>query len=141
MTKVTDSPNSNIENDDSIVFVVLKISKDSLQGKNVIELVSKTKTVGKIKNEYQSQADAENYLTIDLYEQGKLIKTIVISHPLYKKIEYLEGSSLTTKSIDLNSEDFFVRLQINDSKSNKIRISETLKHSAKKELAVINLKK
>jgi len=139
LTKRTESNRSNIQYDDNaIVFVVLRISKDSVQGKNVIEFVSKTKTVGKIKNEYQSQVDSENFLTIDLYEQDKIIKTIVIAHPLYKRVEYLDGNALSSKSIELNKEEFFIRLQIKDN-SNKIRISETLKNAAAKELTTIKL--
>ena len=140
LTKRTESNKSNIQNDDNnaIVFLVLRISKDSVQGKNVIEFVSKTKSVGKIKNDYQSQVDSENYLTIDLYGQDNLIKTIVIAHPLYKRIEYIDGNALTSKSIELNKEEFFIRLQMKDN-SNKIRISETLKNTASKELTTIKL--
>jgi len=109
-----------------------------VQEKNVIEFVSKTEIIGKIKNEYQSQVNSENFLTIDLYEQDKLIKTIAIAHPLYKNVEYLEGNSLVSKSIELNTEEFFIRLQIKD-KSNKIKISETLKNATSKELTTIKL--
>lgn len=140
LTKRTENNTGNIQNEDnnSIVFLVLKISKDSIQKKNVIEFVSKTKSVGKIKNDYQGLIDSENYLTIDLYEQDKLIKTIVIPHPLYKSVEYLDGNTLTTKSIELNKEEFFIRLQMKDN-SNKIRISETLKNTIPKELTTIKL--
>ncbi|MGV8964515.1 MAG: hypothetical protein ACOH2V_14200 [Candidatus Saccharimonadaceae bacterium] len=140
LTKRAENNTGNIQNEDnnSIVFLVLKISKDSIQKKNVIEFVSKTKSVGKIKNDYQGLIDSENYLTIDLYEQDKLIKTIVIPHPLYKSVEYLDGNTLTTKSIELNKEEFFIRLQMKDN-SNKIRISETLKNTIPKELTTIKL--
>ncbi len=139
LTKSTESNRSDIQYDNNaIVFVILRIRKDSVEENNVIEFVSKTKIIGKIKNEYQSQVDSENFLTIDLYEQDKLIKTIVIAHPLYKNVEYLEGNSLVSKSIELNTEEFFIRLQIKDN-SNKIKISETLKNATSKELTTIKL--
>ena len=139
LTKSTESNSSDIQYDNNaIVFVILRIRKDSVQEKNVIEFVSKTEIIGKIKNEYQSQVNSENFLTIDLYEQDKLIKTIAIAHPLYKNVEYLEGNSLVSKSIELNTEEFFIRLQIKD-KSNKIKISETLKNATSKELTTIKL--
>jgi len=139
LTKSTESNRSDIKYDNNaIVFVILRIRKDSVQEKNVIEFVSKTEIIGKIKNEYQSQVNSENFLTIDLYEQDKLIKTIAIAHPLYKNVEYLEGNSLVSKSIELNTEEFFIRLQIKD-KSNKIKISETLKNATSKELTTIKL--
>lgn len=114
------------------------MSKDSLQGKNNIELVEKTKTNGKIKNDYQNPIDSENYLTIDVYENDKLINTLVIEHPLYKRVEYSDGKTLISKSVELNMAEFFIRLQLNEN-SHQLKISETIKNTAKKELTTINI--
>lgn len=139
LTKKTEINGSKINYDDNaIVFVVLKIKKDSIQGVNVIETVSKTKSIGKLKNDFQDQIDSENYLTIDLFEQDKLIKTSFIAHPLYKHVEYFDGNDLISKSIELNQEEFFIRIQIKDN-SNKIRISEKLKNTSSRVLTTLKL--
>ena len=136
-TKTTESsiPNSS---ENAIYFLVFKISKDSLQEKSSIELVSTTKSIGKFKNDNLDHIDSENYLTFDLYEQDQLINTILLEHPLYKNVEYVEGNTFATKSIELNTEEFFVRIQMKGN-SNKIKVSETLKDSIKKELLSIKL--
>lgn len=128
----------NNENDYAIVFLVFKINKDTVQGKNVIELLSKTKTTGKIKEIAQTNVNTENYLTLDVYETGKLTNSIVLPHPLYKNIEYSEGNTLKSKFIESEKEEFFIRLQIKES-STKIRVSESLKSVEKKELTTIQL--
>lgn len=140
LSRRTESNENTIQNNDKneIVFLVLKISEDSIQGKNVIEFVSKTKTAGTIKDYRQDHNDYGNYLTIDVYEQNKLINTIIIEHPLYKRVEYFDGNVLTSKSIELAEQDFFIRMQMTG-KSTKIRIYETLKNTIKKEMTTIQL--
>ncbi|MES2766256.1 MAG: hypothetical protein V4642_10325 [Bacteroidota bacterium] len=123
----------------AIVFVVLKIRKDSAQGKNIIEVVSKTQSAGIIKNKAQTRTDPENYLTIDTFKNDSLFSTMTMEHPLLKRIEYIDDkNTLQSKSIELDTEEFFIRLHIKG-KSNWLRISETLKNGLKKELTTIQL--
>jgi hypothetical protein len=136
-TKTTESTIQNY-NENSIYFLVFKISKDSLEEKSSIELVSTTKTIGKFKNDNLDHIDSDNFLTFELFEKDQLVKTIVLEHPLYKNVEYVEGNTFATKSIELNTEEFFVRIQMKGN-SNKIKVSETLKDSIKKELLSIKL--
>lgn len=136
-TKITENTIQN-NNESAIYFLVLRISKDSIQGKNTIELVSTTKTIGKFKNDSHNSIDSENYLNIDLYEKDQFINTIVLEHPLYKNVEYLDGNKLKTKYIELKTADFFIRLQMNGN-SNMIKISETLNNSIKEELLSFKL--
>lgn len=140
--KKTESNKSKDLNTDveTIAFLVLRIRKDTVQGKNTIELVSLTKTAGKIKSDPQNHIDSENYLTLELYEQGKLINTMLIAHPLYKRVEYADGNTLKSKSIELDKEEFFIRMQVKGD-SGKIRVFETLKGTSKKELMTIKLQK
>ena len=123
---------------DKIVFLVLRISKDSLQGENLIEFVSLIKKDGKMKNEMQDKIDSENFLTLDLYEKNKLMRSITIEHPLFKQVEYEDDDVLTSKSVELDKTEFFVRLQVNGD-LNRIRIWETLKNAPRKELSTIEL--
>lgn len=124
---------------DLIGFMVFKIEKDTIQKKNVIELVSKTISSGKIKSESESSIDFEDYLTIEIFDKSRLVNTIVIEHPLHKHVEYVdEDGKLATKLVDLDREEFFVRFQLSGD-SNTIRISETLKTLAKRELKTIRI--
>lgn len=136
---LTKNNKSILQTDKSeIAFLVLRISKDSIQKKNVIEFVSKTKSEGKIKNNNQANLSYDNYLSIEVYEQGKLMNIIIIEHPLFKRIEYLDSNTLTSKSIVLDKQEFFIRLQMK-SESTQIKIYETLKNTAQTELTTIKL--
>ncbi|MBK8563157.1 MAG: hypothetical protein IPN76_07350 [Saprospiraceae bacterium] len=121
------------------IFVVLRISKDKEQRKSAIEFVSKTKSLGEIKEIPQGQIDAENFLTIELFEGAKRVKTIFMPHPLYKRIEYFDGNKLATKYVELEKEEFFIRFQMSVGSSNKVRISETLNGLKSTKLTVIKL--
>ena len=130
---------SNTQYPDSICFLVFNINKDSTLNKSNINLISKIKTEGKIKSENQDNINSDNYLTIEVFEAGKLINTITINHPLYKNIEYVDDNNeLKSKYIELEKNDFFIRLQQNAA-STKIRISESLKNKEKQELIIIKL--
>ena len=130
--------NTTSVDENALVFVLLKINRDSIQQKNTIELISKTIASGKMKDGFQNQSKSENYLTIDQYAQGKLVKTFTIQHPLFKQVEYSDGNNLTSKTIELDSANFFIRLQLSGS-SNKIKISETLKDTPTRELTTLKL--
>jgi hypothetical protein len=134
-----ESDQTNIQNRDRdmIGFLVFKIGKDSVHGKNVIELVSKTISSGRIKNDFQAPTVFENYLIVEVFGKNKLANTIIIEHPLHKHVEYVDDrGNLVTKFVDLDHAEFFVRLQLSGN-SNRIRISETLKNAAKRELKTI----
>jgi hypothetical protein len=134
-----DQTNLQNRDQDLIGFLVFKIRKDSVRGKDVIELVSKTQSDGKIKGNSPASTDFEDYLTIEVFKQNKLINVTFIEHPLYKHVEYVdEQGNLSTKYIELDQAEFFVRLQMKGN-SNKIRISETLKNAPKRELKTIIL--
>lgn len=122
-----------------ILFVVMRITRDSLSGKKVITVLSKTQTSGTIKKEYSDHADAENYLTVDLFDGEQIVTTITMEHPLYKQVEYADSTNvLISKKIVLDKADFFIRLPIHGNAS-LIRISETLKNKARQELTIIPL--
>lgn len=123
-----------------IFFVVMKISRNPALGKSTIALISSTPVDGKLKNTITEKIHSQEYLTLDVFEQDSLAQTIVISHPLFKHIEYAGGNGnvLTAKDIILDSADFFVRLQLNEH-SSSIRISETLPNKPIQELSIIQL--
>jgi len=121
-----------------IVFLTLRIRNDSIQQKNVIEFVNKTKSEGKIKTSKQTENVFENFLTIDVYEKDELVNSMVIEHPLFKRFEFQNGDSLASKNVELKSQEFFIRFQINDP-STELKIYETLKNDTKRVLTTIKL--
>lgn len=69
-------------------------------------------------------AHTMNYLTIAGYNDGKQIDSIIIEHPLYKHLEYLDGKNmLAAKDTVLQHAEFFVRLQAKG-QLNTVRINE-----------------
>ena len=140
LQKTTESNVPSIKQDkkSQIIFLVLKIHKDTSQKKNVIEYVSKTKTEGLIKIRNRTVERYNNYLTIAVYEDDNLADSFKIEHPLFKKVEYLEGSIFTSKSVELDAQEFFIRIQTKGI-SNKIIFYETLNNKNKKELTTITL--
>ena len=123
----------------SLVFLTLRISHDSVDGGNHIEVIDKKKVDGQIKTSDNKPVHYQNYLSVYLYSGDSLVRSMIIEHPLYKNIEYLDADNhLATKDVRLQQDDFFIRLQLTG-RSDKIRIYETLKNTPKKELATIKL--
>ena len=89
-TKPTETTIQNSK-ESAIYFVVLRITKDSTQGKSIIELLNTTKSIGKLKKDIRNEIDSENYLTVDVYDQDQLVHTFILEHPLYKNIEYSQN--------------------------------------------------
>jgi len=135
-----ESGKSNENQDgDAILFLVFKISNDSVQGKNAIELMSKTQSSGKIKNEPQLPTDLKDFLTIEIFEQNKRINVIIVEHPLHKHIEYVDDHGmLATKYVELKQAEFFIRFQMKGN-PNKIKIWETLQNEGIRELDTFKL--
>ncbi len=128
----------NIQTNDTsnIYFLVFKISKDSISNKSKIELIKKTKIAGKLKEMGEPSA-YENYLTIDIFQNKQVARTVTIEHPLYKHVEYIdENGNFVAKNLELKKADFFVRCQL-IGKLDEMKIYETLKSKAKKNLTTI----
>ena len=107
--------------------------------KNSIELVSKTAAAGKLKNDEQDGHSFRNLLAIDLYEQDSLVRRVIIEHPLFKQVEYVDSNKmLGSKFVVLDKADFFLRMQITE-RSSLIRISEKLEDKNLQELKTIEL--
>jgi hypothetical protein len=124
-------------NEKPIVFAVLKIKKDSATAKTNVGLVSIIETAGTVKAKKHNLY--ENYLTIFLYNNSKLVDSLTIEHPLFKHVEYLDDmNSFRAKEIELDSAEFFIRMQL-ERNSSEIRIFETLKNKSKEELNTIKL--
>ncbi len=123
----------------SIVFVLMEMHRDTADGRNVIQLLSKTESNGSFKNVPTGAVVSENYLTVYVYRNNRLVDTLMLEHPLYKHFEYLdENNNFAVKDTVLDRADFFIRLQTRGS-SNEIRVLETIKNKAGEELTTIKL--
>ncbi len=122
---------------DEIVFVVFKVTKNA--ARNVIAIISTAKSYGKMKAEIEKPISSENYLTIEIFQNERLVQTKRVEHPLLKYVEYPnENNQYVSKQLDLDEAEFFIRLQKKQG-STKIRISETLKNKSINELQTFTL--
>lgn len=123
--------------DHAIVFLVFHIRKDAGQNTRRVELLSKTLSAGKIKQPESLLPDTNHFLGIDVYRKNKVVYTMTIEHPLYKRIEYAdENGKLASKDIELNEAEFFIRIPV---PGDAVKISETLRPGAEKLLTKIKL--
>jgi hypothetical protein len=121
-----------------IVFLIFRINKGLDAENSTIELINTIKKEGIIKKQLKSNIESENYLLLEIYNNNKIEKTQKIAHPLLKEIEYFnENKKINKKNIELNSEDFSIRLQIKNVNAS-IKIFEKLKN--KPEMELISLK-
>jgi hypothetical protein len=128
---------SSLENDKKepnlISFLVLNIHMDTINSKNVVEFVSKKESIGVIKK--QNSFPTNYYLTIYAYSGKHIIDSLILEHPLYKHIEYVDvNKNFAVMDTIINRAEFFVRLQ---GHFNEIKIFETLKNKSTQKLNTI----
>ncbi len=129
----TGSSESNKSDPNLITFLVLNIHRDSLNATHVVELISKTESTGILKK--QQAFTTENYLTMYAYSGKYIVDSIILEHPLYKHLEYVdEHSKFAVMDTVINTEDFFVRVQ---GRFDELSIFETLKNEPTKRLNTI----
>lgn len=117
-----------------IVFLTFRINKGLPLQNSSITLVNTIKKDGIIKKQIDSDSESLNYLLLEIYNNNKIEKTQKIAHPLFKEVEYFyENNTINKKSMELDSEEFLVRLQIKN-ENTTIKIFEKLKNKSKKEL-------
>lgn len=125
------------EDGNSILFLVLRIRKDTGEAPAAVELLSKTISPGKFKPETPEPGRPENYLTLYLYRNKKVVQTLLLPHPLYRHIEYSAADgSLAAKTVELPDAEFFVRLQL---QGDAVVISETLGNRPQRRLTKLKL--
>ncbi len=123
-----------------MLFLVLKLHKDSVSGINSIELLSQQIAPGKIKKRKQKTAP-KSYIAVSLWQQDNLIATEIVDHPLFKQLEYTdEKGLLKSKFVELNAAEFFTRLQLSGN-ADMLSISEVINNSPQEQLMKIQIKK
>jgi len=121
-----------------IVFLMMRMSRDSLSGSNSVELVKKTIKEGGLKKQKSSEVQFGEYLSIEVLEEGMPPHTFSIDHPLVKHVEYEQNKELVAREIRLYNSEFFVRLQLHKAAAT-INIYENTGNSARKKLLSIPL--
>lgn len=135
--KKTDSVAPASDSDRIILFLVLKIRKDDLHADSFIELLSKTFVRGKMKREEPPSYKTIPCLKADIYRKNRLVHTLFLEHPLYKHFEYAdERGVLTTKNVELNEAEFFIRMSV---QGDRIQISEIIPPAKEKALITVKL--
>ena len=121
-----------------IVFLMMRMTRDSLSGSNSVELVRKTIKDGALKKQKSSEVHFGEYLSIELLEEGMPPLTFSMDHPLVKHVEYDQNKELVAKEIRLDKSEFFIRLQLYKAAAT-VNIYENTGNSARKKLLSIPL--
>lgn len=122
---------------DEIVFVVFKMRKDA--DRNTIEIISTTKATGRMKGDLERPIDPENYITLEIFENNQLVKTLRVEHPLRKIVEYLnENNQYVSKQVTADEGEFFIRIQKKAGQT-KVRVLEKVKGNTTNELQTFKL--
>ena len=121
-----------------IVFLMMRMTRDSLSGSNSVELVQKTIKDGSMKKQKNFEVQFGEYLSIEVLEEGLPPHIFSIDHPLVKHVEYDQNKELVAKEIRLDKSEFFVRLQVHKAAAT-VNIYEKTGNSARKKLLSIPL--
>ncbi len=121
-----------------IVFLMMRMTRDSLSGSNSVELVKKTIKEGGLKKQKSSEVQFGEYLSIEVLEEGLPPHTFSIDHPLVRHVEYDQNKELVAKEIRLDKSEFFVRLRVHKAAAT-VNIYEKTGNSARKKLLSIPL--
>jgi hypothetical protein len=91
----------------------------SMDFRDSIKVINSLKNPGRLRGEFYSKSEpGEGDLIISFLNEANIVcsKTIV-ENPMIKKVEYSETddiSKLTAKTIELDSAEFFIRVQYDD---------------------------
>jgi hypothetical protein len=91
----------------------------SMDSRDSVKLIKSMKNPGRLRGEFYSKSEpGEGDLIISFLNEANIVcsKTIV-ENPMIKKVEYSETddiSTLTAKTIELDSAEFFIRVQYDD---------------------------
>ncbi len=121
-----------------IVFLMMRMTRDSHSGSNSVELVKKTIKDGSMKKQKSSEVQFGEYLSIEVLEEGMPPHTFSIDHPLVKHVEYEQNKELVAREIRLDKSEFFIRLQLYKAAAT-VNIYENTGNSARKKLLSLPL--
>ncbi|MBE7169337.1 MAG: hypothetical protein INR73_02040 [Williamsia sp.] len=120
----------------TIVFLLFKMTKDSLTGTDHLQLVEKIKSPGQIKKTGTGAAGLTRlpYLSLVFYQGKTALDSVRYGYPLRERIQNTRENAQGYKDIEIRSMEFFFRFQQN--KADGLEIFEVGKTDKKKLLAI-----
>ena len=123
---------------DQIIFLTMSIADDSRQGARTITLQDLVKTPGTLKTSPTRAFQARPHLSCILYAGSLRQDSIMLEHPLFKQVEYVnEQDQLQQKAIKLDQAEFFIRFQ--PGSADQLKIEERLPGTLPKTLLTVKL--
>lgn len=122
---------NELKEETNIIFVNLKISRDSAQ-REVVELVSATRAKGKLKNANENTREPADKLVCHFLDsEEKIIQIVTVQNPLKAALEqYSTDGTIQRRDATLTSAYFTIRAEVSStavtlrvSNSNGQRIS------------------
>ena len=124
--------------EDVICFLVMDISRTERDSKSQLKLKQTTQTKGRIKTQ-SILLDNPNKLIFSILGDTSVLSTHYLDHPLFKKMEHShEQVGLSTQTVILTKEEFFMRLPLN-AESKYIKIEETINGASPIELITLKI--
>jgi hypothetical protein len=124
---------------DKIVFMMFNIRHDSVRQKSIVTLLEQKPVAGTIKEKPQDEHRPDNYLLAEVCRDTTVLQTIILEHPLYKQVEFINGEQqFAKKEVMLPQAEFFLRLQLRG-RGLELRVSEVLHKKEKTQLNIFKL--
>jgi hypothetical protein len=102
-------------NDDRIIFLMLKMAKDSITGNDTLILMDKIEKKGKIKSRpYIPGLSRFPYLSAIFYKNNVPIDSMRLSYPLRERIQNTKTNIQGYEEVEKGSMEFFMRLRQNE---------------------------
>ena len=97
----------------TVIFLLLKMTKDSITGIDSLRLVEKIKSSGQIKRSPPAAAGLARlpYLSLLFCKGNKPMDSVRYGYPLRERIQYTRENAQGYKDIEIRSMEFFFRFQ------------------------------
>lgn len=121
-----------------IIFIMLKMIKDSVTGKDSLFLVEKTIAAGQMKKSpYIEKLSRLPFLNFTFYKGNTPIDSMRLGYPLRERNQNTRDNVQGYKDIEIKSMEFFIRFQ--QTEADRLKIYK-VSYNDKTELLTINLK-
>jgi hypothetical protein len=122
---------------DRIVFLMLKLARDTVKGNANLFLLDKINKPGRMKTaSYSASLSRLPYLSVVFYKQNIAIDSMRYGYPLRERMQNTRENSQGYKDIEIGSMEFFIRFQQKETERVKIYL---VTYSDKKELLDVSL--
>lgn len=123
---------------DQILFITMRMAHDPKTGNREIQVQDLLRAAGTIKKKASQPALSAPYLSCILFSGQVRLDSILLPHPLYRQVEYVNDQhQLTRKAFSADEAEFFIRFQ--QGQAQGLKIEERLPDAAPKDLITIKL--